>query len=48
MSPVHMHVKWDRDMLMAQFVLCVHVVIWKVLRVPAIDSHSKPRYMYGI
>ena len=33
---------------MAQFVLCVHVVIWWVLRVPAIDFRSKPRYEYFI
>ena len=33
------HLKWDRcprDMLMAQFVLCVHVVIWQVLHVRAL------------
>ena len=33
---------------MAQFVLCVNVVIWSVLHVPAIGSRSMPRCMYGI
>ena len=36
------------DMLMAKFVLCIHVVIWSVLHYPVIGSSSMPRYMYGI
>ena len=35
---------FPRDMLMAKFVLCVHVVIWSVFHYPAIGSRSMPRY----
>ena len=33
---------------MAQFVLCVHVVIWLVFHVPAIGSRSMPLYVWNM